>query len=289
MPIQNDPAPIAAAAEERLLERERWDLLRELDEWLELPMVVLGFTWLALLVVELIWGLAPMLQLLVNVIWGLFIVDFALKFALAPDKPRFLRRNWLTLVSLAIPALRVVRVAGIMRFFVAARGVRLVRVITSLNRGVKSLRLAMDRRGIGYVVALTAVVTLTGAAGMFAFERGAGSGISSFGSALWWTAMLMTTLGSESWPQTAEGRMLGFLLALYAVSVFGYITASLASYFIGRDMQASPRLVDETLPTFMSGAEQNAGEPPASSAELSALRAEIAALRRELRTQSSRA
>jgi hypothetical protein len=52
---------------------------------------------------------------------------------------------------------------------------------------------------------------------------------------LWWTAMVMTTLGSEYWPKSTEGRMLGFLLAVYAFPVWGYITASLATFFVGRD------------------------------------------------------
>ncbi len=31
--------------------------------------------------------------------------------------------------------------------------------------------------------------------------------------------------------------MLGFLLALYGFSIFGYITATLASFFVGRDAE----------------------------------------------------
>ena len=65
---------------------------------------------------------------------------------------------------------------------------------------------------------LTLLVTFVGAAGMFAFEQDAG-GIDTYGEALWWTAMLMTTLGSEHWPQTGEGRVLCFFLALYAFAV----------------------------------------------------------------------
>jgi voltage-gated potassium channel len=47
--------------------------------------------------------------------------------------------------------------------------------------------------------------------------------------------MIMTTMGSTYWPQTLEGRVLCLLLALYAFAVFGYVTATLASYFIDRD------------------------------------------------------
>jgi V/A-type H+-transporting ATPase subunit I len=64
---------------------------------------------------------------------------------------------------------------------------------------------------------------------------GALNGFSDYTSALWWTAMLLTTMGSEYWPKTAEGRTLCLVLALYAFAVFGYVTASLAAFFIDAD------------------------------------------------------
>src|SRR5690606_9988450 len=131
--------------------------------------------------------------------------------------------------------IRVVSVVRLLRTARAARSLRLLRVVSSTNRGMKALRASMGRRGLGYVVALTVLVTLAGAAGMYTFERDGTNGFDSFGVALWWTAMIMTTLGSDYWPQTAEGRVLALLLALYAFAVFGYVTASLATFFIGRD------------------------------------------------------
>ena len=44
----------------------------------------------------------------------------------------------------------------------------------------------------------------------------------------------MTTMGSDYFPQTAEGRVLCFILAIYAFAVFGYVTATLATFFVGR-------------------------------------------------------
>ncbi len=46
------------------LKRERNELLNRIQDTLEVPMIILGFVWLVLLVVELIWGLSPLLQLL---------------------------------------------------------------------------------------------------------------------------------------------------------------------------------------------------------------------------------
>ena len=66
-------------------------------------------------------------------------------------------------------------------------------------------------------------------------------GFGSFGDALWWTSMQLTTRGSEFWPRTAEGRVLCLPLAVYAFAVFGYITAAFASFFVGRDSEERGR------------------------------------------------
>lgn len=241
-------------------------LLRRLQRRLELPMLLLSLAWIALFVLEEVRGLDVRLQWAVNAIWSVFIAHFLVEFTLAPDKRGYLRHNWLSAVALALPALRVFRVLRIARFMRAAgwlRSVRLARVIGTLNRGMRALGRTMRRRGAGYVVALTAVVTFVGAAGMYAFEReSAETGIDSFTDALWWTAMIMTTMGSEHWPQTAAGRVLCVLLSLYAFGVFGYVTAMLASFFVGRDATVA-----------------------SSEVEVEQLRAQIAVLRDELAMQ----
>jgi voltage-gated potassium channel len=129
---------------------------------------------------------------------------------------------------------------------------------------MKAISASFGRRGFGYILALTLIVNLAGAAGMYAFEHEMPRGFDSYGAALWWTAMLLTSMGTEYWPQTAEGRVLCFLLSLYGLAVFGYVTAALASYFIGRDADAE----DAEL---------------VSAKPLKELRGEIAALHEELR------
>jgi voltage-gated potassium channel len=217
---------------------ERREILERLEGWLETPMIVLGLIWLALLIAELRWGINPFLEVLGTVIWVIFILDFALRLLVAPHKLSYLKNNWLTIIALIVPALRIlriVRVVRLLRVARATRGLRLLRVVTSLNRGMKAISASFGRRGFGYIVALTVIVNLAGAAGMYAFERDMPRGFDSYGTALWWTAMLLTTMGTEYWPQSAEGRVLCFLLSLYGFAVFGYVTAALASYFVGRD------------------------------------------------------
>ncbi len=233
--MQKHPHP-----EEQALDSQRRELLEQLEDWLETPMLALGFIWLALLVIDLVWGLSPLLEGISTVIWGVFILDFGIKFTLAPHKLAYLKGNWLTALALLLPALRVIRIVRVVRLLRvarAARGLRLFRIVSSLNRGMRALRAALGRRGFGYVAALTAVVILAGAAGMYAFEGDVSGGLGNYGAALWWTTMLMTTMGSEYWPRTVEGRVLCLFLAVYAFAVFGYVTATLATFFIGRDAE----------------------------------------------------
>ena len=218
------------------IERERKTLILRIEDLLEGPMIILGFIWLLLLIIELVRGSNPTLERIGLVIWLIFIADFLLKFIIAPSKKKFLRQNILTMISLAVPAFRIFRVLRIARLLRFSRSMRLVKVVGSLNRSMRALSATMKRRAIGYVITLTIIVLLGGAAGIYAFEKEV-NGINDFGTALWWTTMIITTLGSDYWPQTTEGRILCIILSLYAFAVFGYITATIATFFIGRDVE----------------------------------------------------
>jgi voltage-gated potassium channel len=245
--------------------RDRERAAAQFHRWTEKPMLALAFAWLGLLVLEYTMGLNRVLRGLGTAIWAIFLAEFGVGFVLAPGKLRYLRRNWLKAVALLAPALRVLslaRFARLARLARLARGARVLRVVASLNRAMGALGRTMQRRGFGYVVVLTALVTVGGAAGMYAFENEVPGGLTTYSTALWWTAMMITTIGSEYWPKTPEGRLLCFLLAVYGFAVFGYMAATLTSFFVGRDQEkdSTEKIRDE----------------------LRKLREEIAAMRRDL-------
>ncbi|ASN82677.1 ion transporter [Deinococcus ficus] len=246
------------------LHAARADLLQTLDDLLSGPLNVLGFVWLGLLVWELLGPVPAWVNLISNVIWGLFIVDFLLSFTLAPHKVTFLRRNWLSALSLLVPAVRFLRVfrgLRLLRTARLARGTRLFQILTRLNRGLKTLQRTLRRRQFGFVMLATLLVTLAGSAGLAYFEGTGGSAPGSYGAWVYWTGMLLMSLGPEHWPQSAEGRTLTALLGLYGFTVFGYITAALASVFVGADQSRLPE---------------------AEEVNNAALLAEVTALRQEL-------
>ena len=151
-------------------ERERWVVLKQLEEWLEIPMLLLSVAWFVLVLTELLWGEALLLEVFGTIIWFIFICDFGLRLVIAPGKLAFLRNNVLTMLALAIPALRMFRVLQVFRILQAARSLTLLRIIGTTNQSMNALRRSLGRRGLGYVLLMTLAVALLAAAGMLIFE-----------------------------------------------------------------------------------------------------------------------
>lgn len=222
---------------------ERIEIVHQLEDWLEIPMLVLSMIWLALFVIEMTHGISPFLEIAGNVIWVIFGIEYLVRLILAPEKLAYIKSSWLTLLALALPALRIFRLFQafrILRVARAARGLRLVRLLTSLNRGMKALGATFSRRGFGYVLMLTLIVVFGGAAAMYNFEQDVPGGFVNYADALWWTAMLITSIGSDYFPKSGEGRMLCLIISIYGFAVFGYVTATLATFFIQRDTETAP-------------------------------------------------
>lgn len=129
-------------------------------------MFVLAIVWLVFLVLELTQGLSQTQQSIVTVIWVLFILEFLLKLFLAPQKLRYVKKNWLTLLALVIPAFRVFRLLRAIRLLQASRVIsttKIVRALTSTNRFIKEVKEAQGAKptpemNIGVMVAYSAAI-----------------------------------------------------------------------------------------------------------------------------------
>ena len=250
---------------------QRWRALIGFQQWMAFPLAVLSAAWLVIAILDLTGHGNPALSTIGVIIWIIFIAEFLLSLTIAPDKPRYLRRNVLTIISLVVPALRLFRALAVLRAASVLRGANLIRIVGVINRSMGSLRRTMRRRAFAYVLALTVAVLAAGAAGMYNLEPASEvrGGFTDYWDSLWWTGMLLTSIGSQYWPQTGEGRLLGFLLSLYGLGILGYMTATIASFFIGRDA-ADPR------------------SEVAGSDDIAGLRREIAELKAMLRDPERR-
>jgi voltage-gated potassium channel len=268
-------ATLNRQVKKEIIKDERSVLLHNLNKMTDKAMIALAFVWIGLMIGDFVGKLSPPLVILNNVIWAIFGIDFAVKFVIAPKKWDFLKTHWILLISLILPAFRLLR---ILQALSALRALSFVRILTSLNVGISQLTDAMGRRGLGWVTIITVIVLFGGAAGMYNLENintlnqqgfgdivKSGGGFHSYSDSVWWTAMLMTTIGSQYWPVTTAGRALCFFLSMFSLGVFGYITAALASFFVDKEETAAPKRAREET--------------------LQALRDEVRALREELRTR----
>lgn len=226
-------------------ERPKWgshrreEIRERLHRYLDVPLLIASLLFLLLTLIELTGDVSPRWQPWVSALlyglWALFIVEFAAELALARDRLHYLRTHWLDTLAVLLPFLRILRAFAILR---VTRVLPALRLLIFGGRGSTVAIRLFRRRRLGQFTLITVLVILVGAALAFLFEVGArGSTIRTFGDALWWSAGIVTTVSNELYPVTASGRILGFLLMVYAMVFFTYFTASLASILVGSDIR----------------------------------------------------
>lgn len=146
---------------------ERFELLQHVEDTLEPVMVGLGLAFLVLLLMD--FASVPLVILgknrvnvLLQAIWLVFLVDFLLRFWIAPEKLAYLRKNWLGALSLVIPFLRPLRA---FRTVWLIRQANLVRFLGGINRGIRVVRLVTRGRQFAFVAVLTGIVVVASAVG----------------------------------------------------------------------------------------------------------------------------
>jgi len=223
---------------------------------LEWPMLFLSFVWFCILIIEIAYDTSPVLSGVGSSIWILFIFYFALRLAIVANRMAFLKKNWLFILAIVVSALRFfpfLQPFPLVRALTATFGMQVIWIFASADQGMRFLRGALGRRGAGYALALTFVVSFAGAAGMLHFEAISDDPqrIQNYPKALWWTAMQMTNIGSAYSIKTTGGRVICLGISLYAAAMFGYLTALFASLLIDRDAKdpkseiAGQKLVQE--------------------------------------------
>lgn len=87
-----------------------------------------------------------------------------------------------------------------------------------------------------YVLGIVALVVLTSATGFYAAELGHNQNLHSFGDAIWWAIVTVTTIGyGDIFPVTTLGRVVGGFLMFAGIGTLGIFTAAIAAYLIKFD------------------------------------------------------
>ncbi len=166
--------------------------------------------------------------------WLAFLVDMAARIALtdAGRRWRFIGTHPIDVISLAIPLVRVMRVAGLLRhipIFSGGSG-NAVRGSVIAHASIYALLYV-------YAIALAAL----------SFERDApNASITTFGDAMWWAVVTITTVGyGDTYPVTGVGRVLAVMLMGGGLVIVGTISAIVVSVITER-IAAGPRTESTT-------------------------------------------
>ena len=158
----------------------------------------------------------------------IFVSDFLLRLFSSPSKSGYFLRGggWLDLLG-SLPTLRIFRLF------------RVIRVMRLLRQegGRQVLRDVWSQRAQGglLLVALFGILTLEfGCMLVLAFEiHAAGSNIETGGQALWWGIVTITTVGyGDYYPVSMGGRVMGALIMIVGIGLFGTFTGFVANAFL---------------------------------------------------------
>jgi len=206
-------------------------------------MAVLGVVFLAIVVLEisnipLTAGETRIIKTTGGVIYGLFILDFLVRLAISPQRGAFLRENWLLAISLALPFLAPLR---ILRLAPAASAITASRAVAGVDRALHELGVMLRGMTFVYLVMITILVVLLGAGVVLQLDRAhPNTPFANYGDTLWWSATVITTMNNSDDPVSAWARVVAVAMRIYAVGVFTYLTASVASYYVGRISPGAP-------------------------------------------------
>jgi len=226
------------------------------------------------------------IKALINVVcWLVFVADLVVHLRLADHYLRT-RRGKFDLAIVLITAPWFLVTGGSSQFVVVARLARLGRVVMASSRSNK-LKHLVNQLGNVAIYALGLLLTCA----LIEYEvEPASSGFTTYGDAVWWGFVTLTTVGyGDITPVTSFGRVTAVILMLGGVAFLGTLAGTLAAFFgVGADGKPvqyddDGNAIEPAEPEAelgADGADVDVTDPVAS--ELAALRETVAALAAKL-------
>jgi voltage-gated potassium channel len=200
----------------------RW---QQLTEW---PLAIVAAIFLVTYAWEVIADLqgpeAVVAEIIIWTTWAVFLVDYFVNLSLARERWRWFYTHLFDLAIVVLPMLRPLR---------------LLRLVTILAVLQKTAGAAFRGRVSIYVAGAASLLVFTAALAVLDSERHApGATITTFGNALWWAFVTITTVGyGDLVPVTETGRLIAVGLMIGGIAMLGVVTATLASWIVERVSQ----------------------------------------------------
>lgn len=164
-------------------------------------------------------------------VWLAFVLETVILSAQVRDKRRYLFGNWLNLLIIS---------AGFPYFWQFApligllRSVRLVLVVALLLRMSRSARKLLSQHRLGTTLIVAFFTMLLSGIIMSRIDPSIGD----VWDGMWWAWVTMATVGyGDVVPHSGAGRLFASLVVLFGVVLISLLTANLAAFFIGSDVE----------------------------------------------------
>jgi voltage-gated potassium channel len=249
--------------------------MERFDSRMRLPLVVS-----ALLPIIVVPASGGWVSDLVGVLtWLVFLLDYIVRTRHLSHyhRTRFGRFDLVIVVATAPWFLIPGAQAG--RFVVLLRLARLGRLVLA-SGGARRL---FDR--LGRVAAVAGGVTFVGSLVAYHAEHPVNSEFATFGDALWWGVVTLTTVGyGDIVPKTPTGRWAAVAIMITGVAVLGLLSGSLASFF---RLERSGETSDTDAAVDDQSAAPADGAGPTENVMVT-LAEEVASLRRQIEVLTER-
>jgi len=199
---------------------------------LEWPMLFVAL-WIPLQwYLEVTHAIAPVLARIADwLVWSSFLIETVVLSMLVKDRRAYLFGNWINMAVIVggIPYFwQFAPLIGLLRSF------RLILVVVILLRLSKSIRMMLSRHQLGNTLAVAFITMVLSGVIVSQIDPTIGS----VWDGMWWAWVTMTTVGyGDVVPNSAAGRMFGALLILFGVVLLSMLTANLAAFFIGGEVE----------------------------------------------------
>jgi voltage-gated potassium channel len=209
----------------------------------DLVMIALAAVSVLLLCFEIVADQTPeqmaVLETVDALICAIFLGEFCVRFAKAPDRRVFVRRHWWELLA-AIPinsyTTQLLRGVNLLRMVRLVRLLRLIRFVVRLKILLDNSARFAEKTYLVYVATLAAAVIAFGTLGFHYMEAGHNPNVKSLWDSFWWTIVTITTVGyGDIYPVTTGGRILAIFLMIGGITTFSASTAAIAAHLIRQD------------------------------------------------------
>ncbi|WP_084563044.1 potassium channel family protein [Corynebacterium aquilae] len=197
------------------------------------PLLVISVVFLALFAWSSLADLGPWGQAITGLsftlIWVVFAVDYVVRLVLADNRWRWFWRHIPEFLLVILPWFRPLQILRIVPTLL------LLQRVSATNRNITVA---------SYTIFGSVIMIFVAALMMYDVEApDPDSMINSFGDALWWSIVTVTTVGyGDIAPVTAFGRLVGIALMVGGIALAGVLTATVSATLVrsvqGEDHEA---------------------------------------------------